>query len=310
MAPLRLIFAGSGTFGAAILSALQQSSHTLSAVVSQPDRPAGRKLTPQPTVVSSLASELGLPLLHLETTDDQSLHALRNLSADVMIVADYGQLLPKPWLTLCSGGCLNVHASLLPRWRGAAPVARAIEAGDSSGGCTLMLMDQGLDTGDILLSQSVPFAADETTARASERLALVGSALTLRYLDAFDPTHPTRQAQDERQACQAPALRKEERAVDWQRPANLIACKIRAFNPAPITTCHCEGESLRLWNAVAVAKPAGQPPGTVLGCDRNGLWVAAREHRVCITELQRPGKRRMLAWDFCNAYPLTGKRLS
>ena len=225
-------------------------------------------------------------------------------------MADFGRLIPESWLWLCPGGSLNIHASLLPRWRGAAPVARAIEAGDSAGGCTLMLMDSGLDTGDILTQESIAFATDETTASARGRLAPLGASLLLRYLSGFDTTHPARRSQDEAQACHARPLRKDEAPVTWSDPATRIAAKIRAFNPRPVATARCGDETLRLWQARAEPEPAAGPPGTILRCDRAGLWVACGDGQVHITELQRPGGRRMPARDFCNARPLTGLRLA
>lgn len=310
MAPLRLIFAGSGPVGAAMLERLQAGGQTLCAVLSQPDRPAGRRLQLRPTPVSEVAQAARLPLLRPGALDDETRGRLAAHQADVMVVADFGRLIPESWLGLCPGGTLNVHTSLLPRWRGAAPVARAIEAGDSIGGCTLMLMDAGLDTGDILAQESLPFAPDETTASAHARLAPLGADLLLRYLSDFDPEHPARQPQDETLACRAPSLRKDEAPVDWGNPASRIGAKIRAFNPHPVATTRHGDDTLRLWQARAHPEQTSEPPGTVLRCDRTGLWVACGEGQVRITELQRSGGRRMSAQDFCNARPLAGLRLA
>ena len=309
MAPLRLIFAGSGSFGAAVLESLQASNHTLCTVLSQPDRPAGRGLRLRLTPVAEIAQAAHLPLLRPDALDASVLDELASHQADALVVADFGRLIPEPWLRLCPGGSLNIHASLLPRWRGAAPVARAIEAGDSVGGCTIMLMNAGLDTGDILAQESISFAPDETTASAQARLAPLGADLLLQYLSDFDPEHPARQPQDETQACHAPSLRKDEAPVDWGNPANRIAAKIRAFNPHPVATTQCGDEILRLWQAQAHPEQVSEPPGVVLRCDRTGLWVACGEGQVQIAELQRSGGRRMSAQDFCNARPLTGLRL-
>ena len=310
MAPLRLIFAGSGLFGAAALEGLQASDHTLCTVLSQPDRPAGRHLKLRPTPVSEIAQAAHLPLLRPDALDSSIRDELASHHADAMVVADFGRLIPESWLWLCPGGSLNIHASLLPRWRGAAPIARAIESGDSVGGCTLMLMDAGLDTGDTLAQESISFAPDETAASARARLAPLGADLLLRYLSDFDPKHPARQPQDETQACHAPALRKDEAPVDWGAPADRIAAKIRAFNPHPVATTRCGDETLRLWQAQAHSTQTVEPSGKVLRCDRTGLWVACRGGQVQITELQRAGGRRMSAQDFCNARPLTGLQLA
>ena len=310
MAPLRLIFAGSGFFGAVALEGLQTSSHTLCAVLSRPDRPAGRHLKLRPTPVSEIALGTGLPLLRPDTLDASVRDELASHQADALVVADFGRLIPESWLRLCPGGSLNIHASLLPRWRGAAPIARAIEAGDSTGGCTIMLMDAGLDTGDILAQESIPFTSDQTAASARVRLAPLGVNLLLRYLSDFDPKHPARQAQDETLACHAPALRKDQAPIDWSNPASRIAAKIRAFNPHPVATTRCGDETLRLWQAQAHSTRTAEPAGKVLRCDRTGLWVACGEGQVQIAELQRAGGRRMPAQDFCNARPLTGLKLA
>ena len=307
---MRLIFAGSGPFGAAVLDALAGGPHEVRAVLSQPDRPAGRGRRPRPTPVSERAAAAGLPLLRPERLDDAARAELAALGADAVAVADYGRILPAGWLRLCPGGCLNVHASLLPRWRGAAPVARAIEAGDAEGGCTLMLMDAGLDTGDILLQQARPFAAGETAGDAAAALAPLGAALLLRYLADFDPAHPGRRPQDAARATAAPMLRKAEAAVDWRQPAAAVARRIRAFNPRPVATARCGGETLRLWRAAACGDAPGGPPGAVLGCDADGLRVAAADGQVRVTELQRPGRRRLPAAEFCRGGNWTGRRLA
>ncbi len=251
-----------------------------------------------------------LPLLRPDTLDASVRGELAAHQADALVVADFGRLIPESWLGLCPGGSLNIHASLLPRWRGAAPMARAIEAGDRTGGCTLMLMDAGLDTGDILDQESLAFAADETAASAQDRLAPLGADLLLRYLSDFDPKHPSRRPQDEAQACCAPMLRKDEAAVAWHDEAGRIAAKIRAFNPRPVATTRYGGDILRLWQARAHARETAEPPGTVLHCDRSGLWVACGDGQVQVTELQRAGGRRMSAQDFCNARPLAGVQLA
>ena len=292
-----------------MLESLQASDHTLCAVLSQPDRPAGRGLRLRPTPVAEIAQGARLPLLQPDALDASVHDELASHHADALVVVDFGRLIPESWLWLCPGGSLNIHASLLPRWRGAAPVARAIESGDSTGGCTLMLMDAGLDTGDILAQESISFTPGETAASAQARLAPLGADLLLRYLSDFDPKHPARQPQNETQACHAPALRKNEAPIDWGSPASRIAAKIRAFNPHPVATTRCGDETLRLWQAQAHPEQATEPPGMVLRCNRTGLWVACEAGQVQITELQRAGGRRMSAQDFCNARPLTGLRL-
>ena len=310
MAPLRLIFAGSGAFGAVVLAGLRDSPHTLCAVLSQPDRPAGRGLRLRPTPVAEVAQAADLPLLRPDALDASVRDELVAHHADAMIVADFGQLIPESWLWMCPGGSLNVHPSLLPRWRGAAPIARAIEAGDQVGGCTIMLMDAGLDTGKILAQADFFFAPDDTTASAQARLAPLGAALLLRYLSDFNPDHPTRWSQEVTRVCHAPALRKEEAPVDWSEPAYRVAAKIRAFNPHPVATARQGDATLRLWQAHEHRTRSAQAAGQVLRCNRTGLWVSCGEGQVQITEVQRAGARRMSARDFCNASPLVGERLT
>ena len=307
---MRLLFAGSGPFGAAILDALTHSPHRLLAVVSQPDRPAGRRRELKPTPVGAQARAAGLALHCPEALDDDAAAPLARESADALIVADYGQILPPSWLGLCPGGSINVHASLLPRWRGAAPIARAIEAGDAGSGCTLMLMDEGLDTGAILAQETLAFADDDTTASARARLGELGGHLLLRYLESFDPAHPSRRAQDHAQACHAPKLRKADAAIDWNRPAQEIARKIRAYSPAPVATARLGQETVRLWHAMALPDGVGRPPGAILDCGAAGLRVAAAEGAVVVTELQRPGRARLPAAEFCRGVRWAGRALA
>lgn len=304
---MRLLFAGSGSFGTTILNALIDSPHRIASVLSRPDRPAGRNRIPRPSAVASRAVEEGLPLHCPEDLDDTARAALAPLHAEALIVADYGKILPPSWLTLCPGGCLNVHPSLLPRWRGAAPIARALEAGDTRSGCTLMLMDEGLDTGDILAQETLDFSEDENAESAGARLGSLGGRLLLDYLESFDPAHPVRRRQDRSGACMAPKLEKSEAVVDWNRPAGEIARHIRAFRPAPVATSHMDGETVRLWDATALAQDAGAPPGTILGCDDNGLRVAAGDGTVAVRELQRPGRKRLAAEEFCRGVRWIGR---
>ncbi len=307
---MRLIFAGSGSFGATILDALHNSAHEITQVLSQPDRPAGRRMRLTATFCAAQAHKYKLPLLQPARLDEDALDALRANDSEVFVVADFGQLIPASWLDLCPSGTLNVHPSLLPRWRGAAPIARAIEAGETESGCTLMLMNEQLDAGDILRQQSIAFAADETSASAHVKLAALGADMLLRYLDDFPVDHPDRVAQDEDQVCFAPALSKTEAALNWQQDAERLACKIRAFNPQPVATARCGDEVLRLWQAHASDQEHSETPGTVVRSSIEGIFVACGSGMLCITELQRPGGRRLSAQVFCNARRLDGLRLS
>ena len=285
---MRIAFAGTPAFAVAALEALLTAGHDVAGVFTQPDRPAGRgrKLTPSPIAQCALAHQL--PSFKPERFREAAQAELRALKVEVMVVVAYGLILPQAALTIPARGCLNIHASLLPRWRGAAPIQRAIEAGDHETGITIMQMDAGLDTGPMLLREAVPIGTDTTAASLHDTLAKLGGRLivdTLRALEA-DSLSATPQPEG---ATYAAKLDKAEARVDWHLPAQTIERRIRAFNPAPVAWTEYAGERLRLWDARLAAHRSDAAPGTVLGLDREGLLVQTGAGTVHITRLQWPG---------------------
>ncbi|SME91755.1 methionyl-tRNA formyltransferase [Pseudogulbenkiania subflava] len=304
---MKLIFAGTPEFAAAALQALLDAGHDIPLVLTQPDRPAGRGMKLKPSPVKALALEHGLRVeqpLTLKTPEAQALIA--EVGAEVMVVAAYGLLLPQAVLELPAKGCLNIHASLLPRWRGAAPIQRALLAGDAETGITIMQMDVGLDTGAMLSVHPLPIAADETAATLHDRLAGAGARAivdTLARLDAITPV-----AQPEQGVTYAQKLSKAEAEVDWSQPATDIARAIRAYNPVPGAFTRLAGEPLKLW--LAEAEEGHGEPGTVLSAGADGVCVAAGRGVVRLTQLQAAGGKRLAARDFVAGRPdLTGTRL-
>jgi methionyl-tRNA formyltransferase len=300
--PLRLIFAGTPDFAAKALHALIRSPHEIVAVYTQPDRPAGRgrKLTPSP--VKQLALQHQLTVLQpasLKTAE--ATEQLRALDADVMVVAAYGLLLPPKVLEMPRYGCLNIHASLLPRWRGAAPIQRAILAGDKETGITIMQMDQGLDTGAMLLKLTCPITRQDTAASLHDRLASLGAEAIITALDQLPTLIPT--PQDDREATYAAKLTKQEAIIDWHLPAEDLDRLIRAFNPWPVAQTSVNGQTLRIWSAQPLADKANVPPGTVIGRDKQGIDIACGEGVLHLTRLQPAGSKPMDVAAFLNGRP-------
>ena len=309
---MNLVFAGTPEFGVPALKSLADAGHKILAVYTQPDRPAGRGRKLGVSAVKGFALERGLPVRQpLTLKSENEIQALRAVLPDALIVIAYGLILPPAILTIPRFGCINVHASLLPRWRGAAPIQRAIEAGDEMTGITIMQMDAGLDTGAMLALAATPIHAHDTAASLHDRLAEIGAPLLVSTLARLARGDITPQAQDSAQATYASKLNKNEACIDWSVDAALIARRIRAFNPWPVAHTSIEGQTLRLWNAVAL--PAGvaiQPPGTVLGTDVHGIQVQCGRGVVCLTQLQSEGGKVMDAQAFLNGRPLPlGTRL-
>ena len=306
---MRLVFAGTPEFAAAALKSLIAAGHDVLLVLTQPDRPAGRGLKPTPSPVKVLAQAMGLAVAQPATLREPELKAaLRRLDPEVMVVAAYGLLLPPEVLTLPRRGCLNIHASLLPRWRGAAPIQRAILAGDPVTGITIMQMDEGLDTGPMLLKKTCPIAPDDTAQTLHDRLAQLGAVAIVEALSQLDTL--TAEPQDEALATYAPKITKEEARIDWSQPALAIARAVRAFNPFPVAYTWLGPQRLRLW--FAESEPGtGGVPGEILSVGRQGLRVATGEGVLRVTELQREGGRRLTAEAFAAADWLRpGARLS
>lgn len=303
MSPLRIIFAGTPEFAATSLQALLESEHQVVAVLTQPDRPSGRgkKLTAGPVKALALSHEL--PVLQpLSLRDANIAEQLDAYAADVMVVVAYGLLIPPAVLALPRYGCINVHGSLLPRWRGAAPIQRAIEAGDAQTGVGIMQMEAGLDTGPVLLERRTPIAADDTGASVHDRLAALGAtALTDALLDL-----PTLQAnatvQPEDGITYAHKLSKEDALLDWaDEPARQVN-RVRAFNPWPVAWTYYGGEPLKIWAAQALSAGSAAP-GTIIKVAAEGLTVATGSGAVLLTELQLPGKRAMSVADLLRGRP-------
>jgi len=304
---LRVVFAGTPDFAAESLRALLAGRHEVVAVYTQPDRPAGRgrKLTPSP--VKALALEHGLPVhqpASLKAEDAQ--HELAAYRPDVMVVVAYGLLLPRAVLDIPRLGCLNVHASLLPRWRGAAPIQRAIEAGDRESGVAIMQMDAGLDTGDVLLERRTPITATTTGGELHDRLATLGGEALAEALDALAGDGLAATPQPDSGVTYAAKLSKAEAALDFSRPAAELAARVRAFNPWPVAWTRLDGDTLRLWLAEPESAPSatGAAPGTLLESAPDALRIACGpEGRevLRVTRAQLPGGKPLAVRDLLNA---------
>jgi len=263
-------------------------------VVTQPDRPSGRGLMPTPSAVRKLAGDLGLAIDQPQTLKTPGVaEQFAAIAPDVMVVAAYGLILPPALLALPRRGCINIHASLLPRWRGAAPIQRALLAGDRQSGISIMQMDAGLDTGPVLLEQALPIASDDTAQSLHDRLAALGARLIVRALsESLEP-----QAQNDAAATYAPKIDKREARIDWRRAAELIERQVRAFNPVPGATTAYGDIALKIWRARFVPGVAGEP-GRVCATDSSGITIAAGQDALKITELQRAGGKRVAAAAF------------
>jgi len=309
--PMNLIFAGTPEFAVPTLRALLEAGHRILAVYTQPDRPAGRgrKLAQSPVKEFALAQNIEV---RQPTTlrNDAEVAALRALEPDAMIVIAYGLLLPKSILEIPRHGCINVHASLLPRWRGAAPIQRAIEAGDVASGVTIMQMEEGLDTGPMLATAKTPISSDDTGASLHDRLSTLGAALLVETLAQLGRGAVTSQLQDNTQATYATKLKKEEARLDWTADAALLARRVRAFNPWPVAHTTLEGQTLRIWNAHPEESSATASPGTVLAADAHGILVQCGHGALLITKLQPEGGKALDARAFLNGRMLgIGTRL-
>jgi len=318
---MRIAFAGTPAFAAAGLEALLAAGREVCLVLSQPDRPAGRGMQRQPGAVARVAQAHGLPLLAPASLRPErggaatisALDALRAAQPDVLVVAAYGLILPEAvlqlprGLPLAAGGAtvtaLNIHASLLPRWRGAAPIVRAIEAGDTQTGISIMQMDAGLDTGPILLSRAVDITPQVTAGELTDQLAALGAELIVAALADLEDGRLQGRAQPAEGVLYAHKVSKREAWLDWQQPAQQLAARIRAFDPFPGACSDLAGLTIKCWRGHALpADPA--PPGTVLAAGAAGIVVACGTGALCLTQLQRPGGRRLAVRDFLAGTPV------
>ncbi len=302
---MKIIFAGTPDFAACALEALLAAGHQVLLVLTQPDRPAGRGMVLQASAVKKVALAHGIPVFQPERLKDPATHepiraACAEHGAELMVVAAYGLILPQAVLDLPRRGCINIHASLLPRWRGAAPIHRAIEAGDAQTGITIMKMEAGLDTGPMLLAGAVAIDAEDTTGSLHDRLAELGGKLVVDALARFDQLVPL--PQPAAGVTYANKIDKAEARLDWNQPAEILARKVRAFNPFPGAVVTLAGEPVKVWRGEVVA--GGGLPGQVLAADAAGIVVACGEAALCLTELQKPGGRRVTSADFMNGSAL------
>lgn len=300
-APLKIIFAGTPDFAARHLDALLASEHQVVAVFTQPDRPAGRgnKLTPSPVKVLAQSNEI--PVFQpTSLRPEESQRLVANLQADIMVVVAYGLILPKAVLDMPRLGCINVHGSLLPRWRGAAPIQRALWAGDSETGVTIMQMDVGLDTGDMLYKLACSVTAKDTSATLYDKLAQLGPQGLLETLSQLADNRAHPEKQDEALANYAEKLSKEEARLNWQLPAMQLERCIRAFNPWPMSFFNIDDQPIKVWQA-SVLPHADKQPGEIIQADKQGIKIATAEGVLNLLQLQPAGKKPMSAQDLLNS---------
>ena len=295
---MRVVFAGTPPFAARALDAIVEAGHEIALVVTRPDRPAGRGLQLSPSAVALGAAQRGLPTYKPRSlTDDESQERLRAARADVMVVAAYGVLLPPAVLSIPVRGCLNIHASLLPRWRGAAPIARALLAGDAQTGISIMRMDAGLDTGPVLLEAPLAIGPRESAGSLTQSLASLGARTIVTALASLDSLSP--RAQDSSKATYAAKITKAEARIDWTLPSAAVDRQVRAFNPVPGAESLLAGRVLKVWEAEA-AQGMGKP-GEVLRADGEFI-VACGEGALALRTVQRAGGKAMLAMDFLRGF--------
>jgi methionyl-tRNA formyltransferase len=301
---MRVVFAGTSAFAVPALEALIAAGHHVLLALTQPDRPAGRGLAAFRSAVKQAAESHSVAVFQPVTLKDAAAQAhLRNVQPDVFVVAAYGLILPQAVLDIPPRGALNIHASLLPRWRGAAPIQRALLAGDRETGVCIMQMDAGLDTGPILMREAVAIAADETGGSLHDKLAALGARLIVATLDGLERGGLRATPQPADGVTYANKIDKAEARVDWGRSAAEIERQVRAFNPVPGSLTRARGDEVKLWRA-SLADHATSPPGTVLRVGRDGIDVACGEGALRLTELQRAGGKRLPADAFLRGFPV------
>jgi methionyl-tRNA formyltransferase len=308
--PLRVVYAGTPDFAVPALQALIDSPHEVVAVYTQPDRPAGRGRKLRASPVKQLAEQHNIPVEQPQSLrNDEAQTQLASYDADVMVVAAYGLILPQVVLDTPKYGCLNIHGSILPRWRGAAPIHRAILAGDQETGITIMQMNAGLDTGDMLLIKSLPIGPADTTAILHDQLAELGAGALVETLDMLTEGKLEPQVQDDSLSTYAEKLAKEEGIINWNESSDAVARRIRAFNPWPVAQTGHDGKMLRLWMAEPLEQNPGAAPGKVIAESKQGIDVACGEGTLRITQLQLPGGKPMDIPAFLNGRTLLNEQL-
>ena len=302
---MRLIFAGTAAFAATQLTALLAAGHNIVSVLTQPDRPSGRGLHTLSSPVKQAALGRGIEVLQPPSMKDAATQAmLVGLGADAWVVSAYGLILPPAILAGPRFGCLNVHASLLPRWRGAAPIQRAIMAGDEATGISIMQMDQGLDTGPLLLQRSIPIAPDDTAGRVHDRLAELGATLILEVLERLAIGTIAPVPQSNLGACYAAKITGADARIDWSQSAVGVARMIRALDPSPGAHARLGEQTLKLWSARAHDTKTDRAPGTIVGIESDGVHVACGDGVLIVTELQRSGAKRLPAGEFVRGFQI------
>ena len=307
---MKILFAGTPDFSVPSLQALLDSPHDVVAVYTQPDRPAGRGRHTSASPVKQLAMQHDIPVFQpVSLKPEAAQQQLAEWQPELMVVIAYGLLLPPAVLAMPGLGCINIHASLLPRWRGAAPIQRAILAGDTETGVCLMQMDAGLDTGPVLACSRCEIAVDDTGSSLHDKLSLLGARLLSENMTALENAELEPCQQDESLASYAGKLQKSEARIDWTAAAADIANKVRAFNSWPVADTLFDGRQLRIWEAYPLPDGSNALPGTVLSVSRDGIEVACGTGRLRILKVQLPGARAIEAGDFINAHALEGVRL-
>ncbi|ODS23171.1 methionyl-tRNA formyltransferase [Candidatus Endobugula sertula] len=300
---LTIIFAGTPEFAAHHLQALIDSDHKVVAVYTQPDRPAGRGKKLTSSAVKKLAQAHRLPIEQpISLKDTQAQNILVGYQAEVMVVVAYGLLLPTIVLKAPRYGCLNVHGSILPRWRGAAPIQRAIEAGDKETGITIMQMDKGLDTGDMLLKKKCSIENNDSAQTLHDKLMKLGASALLKTLDLLENNQLNPKQQDDTLACYAEKINKQEAKINWQDSAKNIARRIRAFNPVPVAYSFLNGDRIKILKTNIIDVTTKKPAGEIISMDKNGLVVSCGEQALCIKTLQVPGKKAVSDKELLHGY--------
>ena len=302
MKSLKIVFAGTPDFASAHLQAVLDTHHEVIAVYTQPDRPAGRGRKLKPSPVKELALQHDIPVYQPKTLRaEEAQQELAALDADLMIVVAYGLILPQVVLDTPKYGCINVHGSILPRWRGAAPIQRAIAAGDKESGVTIMQMDAGLDTGNMLIKACCPIHESDTSSDLHDRLIEVGQPALVEAVDAIAASALTPVKQNDDEACYAHKMSKEEAHIDWTRSSSDLDCLVRAFNPWPVATTVFDDLTIRVWEAAAVNETSDKEPGTLLKADKEGLDIACQSGILRVTKVQLPGSKAMAVSDILNS---------